>query len=205
MLARRQLLGEIGARRLRQEHQRPHAGRRKLDQRDLAEARAGLREQRLEHLLHGLVDRPHDRHAVEQALRPSPTSVRPTKLAVRKPSSVSATKAMHQAGARDRPGQIGLRPVDRRNERAHEIVDPGDERPDQPDGDRQRPGDHQAGEEIIADAAGEAGMRRRSRPPRDVPLGLLVDFGHRAQSYSTVTDFARLRGWSTSVPMATAV
>ena len=27
----------------------------------------------------------------------------------------------------------------------------------------------------------------------------------RLLSYSTVTDFARLRGWSTSVPMTTAV
>ena len=26
-----------------------------------------------------------------------------------------------------------------------------------------------------------------------------------AMAYSTVTDFARLRGWSTSVPLATAV
>jgi hypothetical protein len=47
------------------EHQRPHAGRGKLDQSDAAEARAALCKQRLENLLQALVDRPHHRHAVE--------------------------------------------------------------------------------------------------------------------------------------------
>ena len=46
MLALRQFLHEIGARRLRQKHERPHAGRRKFHQRHLAETRTGLREQR---------------------------------------------------------------------------------------------------------------------------------------------------------------
>ena len=29
-------------------------------------------------------------------------------------------------------------------------------------------------------------------------------FGYVSKAYSTVTDFARLRGWSTSVPLSTA-
>ena len=29
-------------------------------------------------------------------------------------------------------------------------------------------------------------------------------FGYASEAYSTVTDFARLRGWSTSVPLSTA-
>lgn len=29
-------------------------------------------------------------------------------------------------------------------------------------------------------------------------------FGYIGKAYSTVTDFARLRGWSTSVPLSTA-
>ena len=70
----------------------------------------------------------------------------------------------------------------------------------------ERPGHHQAGKEIIADTAGNAGLRGRTvctsaaRSRR-----FLVDICHGGRSYSTVTDFARLRGWSTSVPMRTAV
>ncbi len=58
-----------------------------------AERRAGLREHRLENLLHRLVDRPDDGHAVED-LSPKPASRRPMKFAVRNPSSVSATNAI---------------------------------------------------------------------------------------------------------------
>jgi hypothetical protein len=39
-----------------------------LDQRHGAEGRAGLGEQRLEHLLQTAIERPHDRHALEQRL-----------------------------------------------------------------------------------------------------------------------------------------
>ncbi len=39
-----------------------------------------------------------------------------------------------------------------------------------------------------------------SFPGRDVPAA-----SSRRRAYSTVTDFARLRGWSTSVPLSTAV
>jgi len=38
----------------------------------------------------------------------------------------------------------------------------------------------------------------RTQLPHEPPAAALV-------TYSTVTDFARLRGWSTSVPMITAV
>ena len=107
-------------------------GRRKLDQADLAEARAGLREQRLEHLLQALVDRPHHRHAVEQVL---------AGFDQRAPDQVGGQEAeQRQREQRDdqaRTGhlhrQIGLRPVRQRNERPHQIVDPVDEPPGQAD------------------------------------------------------------------------
>jgi hypothetical protein len=41
----------------------------------------------------------------------------------------------------------------------------------------------------------ESGQGHAVRKPGD----------HKGRPYSTVTDFARLRGWSTSVPMMTAV
>ncbi len=39
----------------------------------------------------------------------------------------------------------------------------------------------------------------------NLPDRLVVAFGVRTNDHSTVTDLARLRGWSTSVPMMTAV
>src|SRR5262249_872415 len=157
----------------------------------------------------------------------------------------------HQAGARNAPWQVVLGPVGDRDERPHQVVDPGDERPGQVDRDRQRPGDHQAGQEIVAQPVGGAGvMNGRRIGPGEERLFLSVrrrlvgvhagDFsrcrcgsasgaaarfprtiwesarlspvapGSRGKpsvpgDYSTVTDFARFRGWSTSVPISTAV
>ena len=163
----RQLRGDVGAGRRREEHQRPHAGRRKLHQPDRAEGRARLREQRLEHLLQAAIDRPHDRHALQNRL---------ADLDQRAADQVGGEEAEHgqrqerddQAEARNLDRQIGFRPVGDRDERPHQIVDPGDERPDQPDRDRERPGDDQSGQEIVADAAARrrdaagsgAGLRR---------------------------------------------
>ena len=86
------LAGDVHARRLRDQDDRPHPRRGKLDQADLAEARPLAREQRLEHLLQAAIDRAHHGHAAEQALAEI-DHVRPIRLAVRKPSSVSATTA----------------------------------------------------------------------------------------------------------------
>jgi hypothetical protein len=50
----------------------------------------------------------------------------------------------------------------------------------------------------------ESGPRPTVFPLKPIPLWrFLVDA--RVESYSTVTDLARLRGWSTSVPICTAV
>ena len=72
----------------------------------------------------------------------------------------------------------------------------------------QRPGDDQAGQKIIADAAGKHWFAGPP-PSRDLggrrPRRDLWSISVMRPVYSTVTDFARLRGWSTSVPMAAAV
>ena len=239
----RQLRRDVGARRRREEHQRPHAGRR-----EIRPARRCGRTSRTSRTASRTPASGRDRSAARSArargiVSPISTSVRPTRLAVRKPSMVSARNAM----IRPKPGhldrQIGLRPVGDRDERPHQVVDPGDERPDQPDRDRDRPGDDQPGQEIGADAAArrrdaaparaaaaapelselliEACGLRPAHPPgiwrplyekqmadRHSPYG---DGGmtrpdcNAAVAYSTVTDLARLRGWSTSVPIMTAV
>ena len=49
-----------------------------------------------------------------------------------------------------------------------------------------------------------ARARPRLGPPRSGPAEIRQDAAG-VTGYSTVTDFARLRGWSTSVPMNTAV
>ncbi len=61
---------------------------------------------------------------------------------------------------------------------------------------------------VGADAAGSCCQIRKRRTPSAVAasggrrrLGKLCDV---TEGHSTVTDFARLRGWSTSVPLATA-
>ena len=146
----RQPRGDLGARAADEMNTSDHMpGAGNSTSADLAEARAGLREQRLEDLLHGLVDRPHDRHAVEQVL---------AELDQRAADQVGGEEAEQrqrderddQAGARDAERQIGLGPVGRRNERPHQLVDPVDEPPGQTDGDVERPDQDQAGQEIIA-------------------------------------------------------
>src|SRR5207253_3927004 len=46
--------------------------------------------------------------------------------------------------------------------------------------------------------------RNEPRPSDPGQIGTMLKWG-RKPDYSTVTDLARLRGWSTSVPMTTAV
>ena len=137
-----------------------------------AEARAGLREQRLEDLLQALVDRPHDRHAVEDVLAEL------DQLAADEVGGQEAEQRQRRRSAMIRPmpgnleRQIGLGPVGERDERPHQIVDPVDEPPGQADGDGERPDEDQPGQEIVAQAADDAVMdgtglaaRRRCRPP----------------------------------------
>ena len=83
-----------------------------------------------------LVHRPHDRHAVEQPLAPADQCA-PDQIGREKAEQRQHQKKRPPVRCRaDRPGQIGLRPVDRRDERANHAVDPGDERPDEIGGDR---------------------------------------------------------------------
>src|SRR5699024_6281498 len=102
---------------------------------------------------------------------------------------------------------------------------PGHERPDQIGGDRDRPSHDKAGQKIIPDAARDRRMDDRllghgRRNGRQLGRGHLHQTaretltragnmgwrrrepgaGRPSLTYSTVTDFARLRGWSISVP-----
>jgi hypothetical protein len=59
--------------------------------------------------------------------------------------------------------------------------------------------------EIIERKAGGAAMRARSRPaPATKQTSTCRERRNAVWTYSTVTDLARLRGWSTSFPVAVA-
>src|SRR5215510_3152867 len=160
LLLGRELCRDVGARRRRQEHQRPHAGRRKLDQPDLAERRARLGEQRLEHLLEAAVDRPHDRHALENALAHLDQGAA-DQVGGEKPEQGQRHEGNDEAESGKLDRQVSLGPISERDEGADEVVDPGHERPYQVERDGDWPGHHQAGEEIGANAAADAMMMRR--------------------------------------------
>ena len=51
---------------------------------------------------------------------------------------------------------------------------------------------------------GESSGNSGALPLAGVPAGTIPGSRSAMGAYSTVTDFARLRGWSTSVPRATA-
>ena len=236
MLGLRKLGRDVGARGVRQEHQRPHAGRRKLHQADAAEARAALGEQRLEDLLQALVDRPHDRHAVENVLARL-DQLATDEVCGQEPEQRQRNQYDDQTDAGDLDRQIGLGPVGNRNERPHQIVDPVDEPPGETDGDVGRPDQDQPGQEIVPQPADEStvecdrlfrigrgiGGRHDSRiSVKLVHATTIISISARPNEitrrrarrrytpksrpdHSTVTDLARLRGWSTSVPITTAV
>ncbi len=157
------IVGDLHARRLRDQHDRPHAGRGKFDQADAAEARSLPGEQRLEHLLQAAIDRAHRRHPAEQLL---------AEIDQRAPDQIGGEEAEQrqrdhgddQPGARQAERQIGFRPVGNRHERPHQAVDPGHEPPGQVKGDRDRAGDDQAGQEIVPEPGHQAAVdvRRRS-------------------------------------------
>ena len=145
------------ARRLRDQDDRPHARRGKLDQADLAEARPLARKQRLEHLLEAAIDRAHHRHAAEQAF---------AEIDQRPPDQIGGEEAQQrqrdhgddQARAGQPERQIGFRPVGGRHEGADQVVDPVDEPPGQIKRDGDRPCDNQSGQEIVAETGHQAGM-----------------------------------------------
>ena len=58
---------------------------------------------------------------------------------------------------------------------------------------------------VTCRSIGAATCRRVQASANDRVGTRLRRFAHPTPPYSTVTDFARLRGWSTSVPMNTAV
>ena len=144
------LAGDLHARRLRDQHDRPHAGRGKFDQADPAEARSLAREQRLEHLLQAAIDRAHHRHAAEQPF--AEIDQRPAdQVGGEEAEQRQRDHGDDQARAGQPERQIGFRPVGHRHERADQAVDPGHEPPGQIEGDRDRTGDDQAGQEIVAE------------------------------------------------------
>ena len=156
-----QLVGDLHARRLRDQHDRPHAGRRKFDQADAAEARSLPRKQRLEHLLQAAIDRAHHRHPPEQPF---------AEIDQRPADQVGGEEAEQrqrdhrddQPRARQPERQIGFRPVGDGHERADQTVDPGHEPPGQVKGDGDRAGDDQAGQEIVPETGHQParGVRR---------------------------------------------
>src|SRR5262245_48964213 len=108
----------LGTRGIRQEYQRPHSGRGKLDETDAPEARAPFCKERLKDLLQAVVDGSNDRHAVENVL------AHLDELATDKIGGQEA-KQCERDESKDEPGtgncyrQIGLGPVRDRNEGPH--------------------------------------------------------------------------------------
>ena len=153
------LAGDVHARRLRDQDDRPHARRGKFDQADLAEARPLAREQRLEHLLEAAIDRAHHRHAAEQPF---------AEIDQRPPDQVGGEETEQrqrdhgddQARAGQSERQIGFRPVGRRHERTDDAVDPVHEPPGQVKRDRDRPCDNQSGQKIVPETGHQPGMVR---------------------------------------------
>ena len=183
------LVGDLHARRLRDQHDRPHARRGKFDQADPAKARSGAREQRLEHLLQAAIDRAHHRHPPEQPL---------AEIDQRPPDQIGGEKAQQrqrdhgddQPGARQPERQIGFRPVGDRNERPHQAVDPGHEPPGQIEGDRDRAGDDQAGQEIVPEPGHEAARSIRRKLRRGHGRGQIVAVhrGSRVRSKAAIVE-----------------
>ena len=151
-----QALRDIGARRLRQEDDRPHARRRKLHQPDAAEARSGFREQRLEDLLEAAIDRPDDRRAVEDVLAEL-DQLAPDQVGGQEAEQRQRREDDDQARAWKMERQIGFETNGRRHERPHDVVDPVDEPPGQADRDVERSDQDQPGQKIVSDAADDAG------------------------------------------------
>ena len=160
VLGVRQPRRDVGACGIRQEDQRPHAGRGKLDEADPAEARAALGKQRLEDLLEALVDRPHDRHAVEDVL-PDLDEFAADEIRGQKTEQRQCNERDDEPEAWDLHRQVGLWPIGERDEGPHQIVDPVDEPPGEADGDIGRPDQDQPGQKIIAQPADRAGMEWR--------------------------------------------
>ncbi len=135
-------------------------------QADAAEARAVAGEQRLEHLLEAAIDRAHHRHAAEQPF---------AQIDQRSPDQVGGEETEQrqrdhgddQAGARQSERQIGFRPVGRRHERPHQIVDPVHEPPGQIEGDRDRPG-HNPGRS--GNSCGSGPSARGGHPAANHPM-----------------------------------
>ena len=151
------LARDVHARRLRDQDDRPHAGRGKFDQADPAEARPLAREQRLEHLLQAAIDRAHHRHAAEQPF---------AEIDQRPPDQVGGEETEQrqrdhgddQARAGQPERQVGFRPVGRRHERTDDAVHPVHEPPGQIERDRDRPCDNQSGQKIVPETGHQPGM-----------------------------------------------
>ena len=210
-LTLRQPQCHLPARRLRQEHQRPHSRRRKLDQRRPCGSSSRTWKTASRKSASGSCRSAARSACGSRRLSPSLDQRAADQVGGEEAEQRQRDDGDDQAGAGDRPRQIGLRPVGGRDERTHQVVDPVDERPGQIGGDRQRPGDDQAGEEIVAEprpgltcggsaVLDRAGRGRRSgvcefvRSSRQFWFRVSLIAHPAACAYSTVTDFARLRG-----------
>lgn len=233
MLFHRKLGRDFDARRLRDQHDRPHARRRKLDETDFPEARPVAGEQRLEHLLEPAVDRAHDGHPPEQAFA-QPDQLSPDQVRGQEAQQRQGDHRNDEAGARQSERKISFGTIIDRHEWPDQTVHPRNEPPGQIKRNSDGTRDDQPGEEVVTHPPHESARcirRRRARcrfgrqtvaghscskiqsgaDLRHVPchMGIVADFCITAtthcfsglveacaecRGYSTVTDFARLRG-----------
>ena len=110
---------------------------------------------RLEYLLEAAIDRPHHRHPSKQLF--AEINQRPSdQIGGQEAQQRQRDHGDDQPGARQSERQIGFWPVGDGNKRPHQTVDPGYEPPGQIEGDRDRAGDDQTGEKIVAESGHEA-------------------------------------------------
>ena len=142
-----------------QETEGPHTLARIFDQGDFAEGRGFVADHGLDDLLGGAIDAADDGHAVQHPLAEAQEHLADI-AGGQRPDQGQAHQHQDHPDAGDREGQIGLRVVDRRQNREDLLIDEGDEEPGDIDGDRDR-GDHQyAGKEVAPQASPDPDANR---------------------------------------------
>ena len=138
----------------------------------------------LENLFQAFVDRPHHGHAAENVFAGF-NELAPDKIRGEEAEERQRDEREDQTRPGHFYGQIGFRPVGDRNDGTNQVVHPIDEPPGQADGDVEWAHEYEAGEEIVAQTADHAVVKRpvrirhlRGYRPRLQARRALLKFAH---------------------------